>query len=112
MPTHESLLLHSMRQQVAQSGETIIYHPNGGDARTIKAFVNRNPSGPNGLPFSQGPNITIQPVNSATDGISSSEYDSGLDQVTLHLRLGDTAQSRRISEMLKQDSGSMVLKVI
>lgn len=98
--------------------ETVTYHPRlfkSGDvrtARTITAIVIRE-----GLQtVSEDGGETITPVfevhitNSSTTGISSSELDTGGDQIALPIRDGLTPSKRTITRLVTQDHGMLVLE--
>lgn len=105
---------------LTEFGEEITYRPAGGTARTILAVVDRNPPEP--VPQSpidvMGKAITIEVANRTTStsddefgGIGSAELDTGRDNVDVVLRLGDSPETRRITNVLSQDLGMLRLDV-
>ena len=94
-------------------GVNIKYLPKGGGERQILAIVDiGQPNDLDGAPHGNAPLLTISVANDSTTGISSSEVDTGGDKVELALRLGDTVQQRRITEILEdQDVGMMRLEI-
>jgi hypothetical protein len=80
--------------------------------RIISALVNRSPPEPvDGAPAGHGPRLTLAAANSAVTGISSSEVDISKDTVTLAVRIGETPQARRITNIISQDAGMMQLGI-
>lgn len=79
--------------------------------RSISALVNRERPGPlDEVPQGHAPLLTIKVVNS-TSGIATSEIDLGKDKIELPVRLGESAQQRRLAKILSQDAGMMKLEV-
>ena len=92
--------------------ETITYFPSGGGSRSIRAIINRNDSEAMGSGIKgHGPLLTITVANRTDDGISAAEVNTGGDKVTLVVRIGETAQSRRIIKIVDCDYGMMRLEV-
>ena len=80
--------------------------------REITALVTRQPvEGLGDMPAGTSPRLTINVRNSATSGISSSEIDLGRDKVSVAVRIGETAQERKLAKLISQDAGMMVLEV-
>jgi hypothetical protein len=78
-------------------GETLVYLPRTGAARSITGIINRRPPEPSyGTPLQGQPVLTIRVRNSTTYGIATSEYDNGGDRVRLALRRGGTETDYRI----------------
>ena len=95
-------------------GETIVYKPNGGAPRSIKANVQRNVyEAPSEIPGDSpaAPSIIIDVRNSYTDGIHSEEVDRGQDKVELAVRVGETPMDRPIADIISQDDGMLQLVV-
>jgi hypothetical protein len=93
-------------------GETVTYLPSGGGSREIQALVTRHePDELGPAPHGHGPVLTVAVINSATTGISGDEVDTGRDKIQLPVRLGETAQARRIMSVISQDAGMMQLEV-
>ena len=73
-------------------GESVIYKPRNGTARTITAIVIRNSPaelGPNGLKV---PRMVVKVPNHATLGISSAEINYGGDRLNVDYRKGGIAE--------------------
>lgn len=90
-----------------QFGETVIYYPDGGDtAREITALVNRD-----GVEIIAETGevharlIEVRVRNDSTAGISSTEIDTGADEIRLPLRVGEGSQRRQITEVLSTENG-------
>jgi len=78
----------------------------------INAIVNRRqPAGIGGAPKGNAPLAEIAVDNDSVTGIASSEIDLGKDLINLPVRIGETAQDRRITKILSMDSGMMRLEV-
>lgn len=93
-------------------GETVTYYPKAGGSREITVVVTREqPADLDGAPHGQAPRLTIAVANDATTGISSSEVDTGGDEVKLARRIGETAINRRITKLLSQDAGMIELEL-
>lgn len=93
-------------------GESINYLPSGGGSRAISAIVDRRqPTALDAVPHGTAPLLTIQVLNDATDGISSSEINIGRDKVEVSERIGQAAQQHRFTKILSQDLGMMKLEV-
>ena len=80
-------------------------------SREIKAVIDRNPS----LTQAEtGRDMTgvfsIWVSNSATDGISSDEIDTGGDQLLIAKRIGQTPELVQINNIRWQDEGMMLLE--
>lgn len=82
---------------VRQFGEEVTYYPTGGNPRTIDALVDRN----------NPPVFEIRTKNSDCDGISSSEVNTGGDEIKFALRTGETAV-RRVIIRVEDASGGMI----
>jgi len=99
-------------EAIEYAGESVSYVPAGGDARSIRAVVNRTDAAGLGVAGEAvSPQITVAVLNDETDGISSDEVDTGGDKITLALRLGETAQSRRITRIVQQDAATLIVEV-
>ena len=80
--------------------------------RQITALVNRQPVDDLGdAPVGTAPRLIVNIRNDATYGISSSEIDLGRDKVLVPVRLGEAAQKRKLSKILSQDAGMMVVEL-
>jgi len=90
--------------------ETVTYYPALGDGRRITAVVSRGE--PEGIPAVeggsfQGPTILVR--NDAAEGIASDTVDTGGDEIEVARRVGNTPKRLRITEILNQDAGLMLL---
>lgn len=91
-------------------GESVVYRPRGGTARTISAVVFRL------LPQAnedENRSLTVFEVhvaNSSTTGIAASELNLGGDEIDLADRVGKTAKPRSIVQITEQDEGMLVLQ--
>lgn len=91
-------------------GESVVYRPKGGTARTISAVVFRL------LPQAQedeNRSLTVFEVhvaNSSTTGIAASEINLGGDEIDLADRVGKTSKPRSIVQITEQDEGMLVLQ--
>jgi hypothetical protein len=103
---------------LADFAETIVYKPRPTQTvpspapRTITALVDREP--PAFLLEADGlavPTVHVIVRNSATTGISSSEVDTGGDQMDVALRLGQAAATKRIVRIVSHDAGLLRLEV-
>jgi len=80
--------------------------------REIEALISRQPVDDLGdMPVGTSPRLLINVRNDSTYGISSSEIDLGKDLVSLPVRLGEVAQEWKISKLISQDAGMMVLEL-
>jgi len=92
---------------IRQYGETVGYYNRDGDpVRNILAIVERNEL----QIISETGEITGQAIvirvrNDSTYGISSSEVDTGGDEISFPLRVGDTAQRRAIVRVINDSAG-------
>jgi len=98
--------------------ETVTYYPrifSGGDSRTsrsIKAVVFRESM----VNVTEDGGTTLLPMfevhvkNDATLGISSTELDTGGDQLEFGARDGMSATKRTITRVVTQDHGMLVLE--
>lgn len=92
--------------------ENITYMPFGGSLREIRAIVDR--FGPGGIPGSPAGTTKINSItvkNSAIDGISSSEVDSGEDRILIANRIGGSQISKKLTRIQLQDVGMVTYKV-
>ncbi len=80
---------------IRQFGEEVGYYArDGSDVRTIQALVLRD-----------GPELTVRVKNSDCDGISSEEIDTGGDEISVSLRVGDAAVRRSIIRLIDDATG-------
>jgi hypothetical protein len=102
----------------AAFAESVTYHPRlfkSGDvrtSRTISAVVIRESL--SSVAEDGGESITpifeVHVANNATTGISSTELDTGGDQIALPIRDGMAATKRAIVRLITQDEGMLVLE--
>lgn len=95
-------------------GESITYYPGAGGSRSIVGIINRDPPELiDGSGNSIKPKATIQVTNSATLGISSRELDTGRDEISFMLKVGDSIATRlSVSALLSSGGGVTVLVVL
>ena len=92
--------------------ETVSYWPRGAaSARTIKAVVIREQI----AAFVEDqqtnlPAFEVHVANDSVNGISSSELNTGGDQIELPPRDGKPAERRSITQLMTQDHGMLVLE--
>ena len=94
---------------LADIGENIVYTPNGGSPRTIKATVRRLTSEVHAITRTLIARITV--LNDGTYGISSDELDLGADTITLALREGKTPAVCRNLRLLSHSEATMTFEV-
>lgn len=94
-------------------GVTITYLPGGVGSRSIVAILDYGQiTQMPGMPQVNSGTVTITVANDSTIGISSSEFDSGRDKVTIPWpRENSAVQSRNITKIISQDKGMMILEV-
>lgn len=96
--------------------ETVTYYPHTGygevaTQRDIKAVVVRNQIvalGPDGGEVMVA-SFEVHVENSASTGISSSEVDTGGDQIGLASRIGGTVKRRSVIHLEEHDTGMLTL---
>lgn len=91
--------------------EFVTYFPASGDSRRIQAVVNR--LGPEQIEALGGGRQVSEVLvkNSSTDGIASTEVDTGGDKIKMAPRAGSVPVMMRITKILSQDAGMIKLKV-
>ena len=90
---------------VNEFAESVVYRPYGGTERTILAIVNRFPVDQLvGVSESFLPRIVLTVRNNNTVGISSTEIETGGDQIDVAMRYGDTPQTISILRVVKSDA--------
>ena len=95
---------------IRQFGETVTYYADGGDTgREIQAIVERGTMAAMSETDLSTQAITIRVKNDARHGISSSEVDTGADEVSVPLRVGGTAQRRSVVRVLTDANGVVSL---
>ena len=77
-------------------GETVTYYASGSSTgREITALVNRD----------NAPQFVIRVKNDSSSGISSSELDTGGDEISFPLRVGEGVVRRSIVELMDDSAG-------
>lgn len=89
--------------------EEIVYRPNGGDARTIRAIVTREI--PREIGNARSPLVRLTVQNDATDGITAAEIDDGADQIDVATKPGGTATTRNIYRVVSSNTAFVTLEV-
>ena len=93
-------------------GEAVIYLPAAGGPRAITAIVQRGQVQREGAaPYGFGPALSIQVANDVVDGITADELNTGGDQVTIPVKLGDTATDRRLTNLENNDDDMIEIEV-
>jgi len=82
--------------------ETVTYFPASGSARRIIAVITRSEPG-------RMPVINALVMNSSSEGIASDEVDTGGDKIECAKRVGEKPGLLRITEVLNQDAGLILL---
>lgn len=94
--------------------ETVTYYPHrfppsAGTSRSIKAVVVRNQVSTFNPDEQIVPEFEVRVANNSTTGISSSELNTGGDQIGLSVRIGETATRRSVQTLVEHDEGMLVL---
>ena len=93
--------------------ETVTYYPHrfgtAATPREIKAVVVRNQVATFNPDKQIVPEFEVRVANDAVTGISSSELNTGGDQIKLAVRIGETATRRSIQYLTEHDDGMLVL---
>lgn len=91
--------------------ELITYVPKSGPSRQIKAVVYRpGPEQMDDVAGGSRPHHEVLVKNNAAGGIASSEVDTGGDKLELGLRVNNRPVVIRITGIINQDAGMMLLK--
>ena len=94
-------------------GESITYWPGTGSFRTIVGIIDRDPPELiDGSGNAIKPKATIQVTNSTTLGISSRELDTGRDEISFMLKIGDTIATRLSVNVLQASGGGVTSLVV
>ena len=104
--------LYGSQPHIDNFGEDVVYYPRSGGQRTIKAKVYRSPMqfiNETGELPSQELIVTVK--NSDCDGISSTEIDTGGDELGVALRQGSELQRRSIARVIKDHNGMVKFMV-
>ena len=108
----DQALIDTAANFVDTFGESVTYWPKAGGSRAITAVVTRGlPETIEGAPYGHAPKTTIQVVNSNTTGIRSDEINLQGDKIEYQIRIGETAQKRRITNIISNDHGMMELEI-
>lgn len=91
-------------------GETVTFRPYGGTPRSISAIIDRNPPSAFGE-MGNTPVMIVTVANSDTIGISSSELNTGRDQIDIAERYGATATTRTVVSIVRHDAGMLTVEV-
>lgn len=92
------------------NGIEILYHPGGGnDQRAIDAILEYGPI--EEIPGGKAPLIGIMTRNTTTRGISSKEFDRGLDEITIEVNIDEDPTRRRLTWLKTQTKGMIQLEV-
>lgn len=93
-----------------QFGETVFYYRADGVTRTISGMITRESLAIiQELGGTLGASLIIEVQNSDTLGISSTELDTGGDQIGVALRVGEAASVRSIVRVLSDSGGYLRL---
>ena len=97
----------------SEFAEQVTYYPRGGgESRTIEAVVFRESIEPYAEDEVTSLDVfQIHVANDAVDGISSNEIDTGGDAIDVAPRDGKSVVRKRITRILTQDQGMLVLEV-
>lgn len=108
----DQMLIDAASDFLTEFGEPIKYLPAGGGSRDITAIVDREPPAElEGMPGAHASRLVIGVANDSTDGISSSEINTGKDKAELTVRINETAVQKLITKIISQDAGMMKLEV-
>lgn len=110
--TRQSIFVQAALDLLAVFGESIVYQPMGGSARTITAVIDYGTiQKMGGMQNGYGPQMSVSVFNHATYGVTAIEANMGGDLFIIPTRIGGTPQSRRISKITHQDDGMVVFEV-
>lgn len=109
---YDDQLIDAASSTLAQYGEPMIYYPGGGGSRSITGIPTRRPyQTMDGTPTGNAPVTDVLVANNATTGISAAELNTGGDKLGIDVRIGETVQQRRITQLLMQDAGMIRVEV-
>ena len=92
--------------------EMIDYISAGGAVKQIRAVVFRNPAEQlAGVAGGSLPELAVLVRNDSAGGIASGSVDTGGDKIAAAKKTGDPPVRMRITEVLNQDAGLMLLAV-
>ena len=92
--------------------ETLVYHKLDGDARSVRAVVDRQSYAgvaEDGGTYST-PLFEIHVANNAETGITSEELNLGGDYFVFSDRIGQDAERRTILRLVSHDEGMLILE--
>lgn len=93
--------------------EPVTYYPHrfgtAGTPRSILAVVVRNQVATFNPDEQIVPEFEVRVANDSTTGISSSELNTGGDQIKFAGRVGETEQKRSVQYLVEHDTGMLVL---
>ena len=89
--------------------EEVIYRPDGGVARPIRAYVVREQ--PEAYGRARAAVTTVQVLNHATDGITAAELNKGSDTIDVAERYGGTKKNRGVHRIIEQNGAYLLLEV-
>lgn len=95
------------------TGETVVYRPVGGAARTITAIqVDRNPIAViDGIPQALGTHFVVTVENDVTRGILATEFNDGGDEMDVAPRPGAARVTKTITKKIEDKGGMLTLEV-
>lgn len=90
--------------------ERVTYIPRSGSRRQIKVVVSR-PGDENlpGVENGGSPHFEILVKNDSVKGISSSEINTGGDKIEIAMRVAESPKSVRITSIINEDAGFMLV---
>lgn len=95
-----------------EHGEPIIYYPgNSVSGRCIDAIVTRDVEIPGEVGDQASYGMIIRVLDSCTAGISSTEINDGLDEVSVPLKVGGPSTRRKITRRV-DDANGMVRFIV
>lgn len=89
--------------------EAVTFRPDGGDPRTIRVFVDRQPAQPLGNAKAAVMHVTA--INDATTGIATASLNLGRDQIDVSERAGVAAKTRQLYKIVSHDAAHVTLEV-
>jgi hypothetical protein len=93
-----------------QFGESVTYYPLAGGSRSVTAMVLRDElSVVPELGDVQSQSIVVRVLNNSTTGISSTEIETGGDEIAVALRLGEASVRRAIVRVQADSTGFLRL---
>ncbi|MBN1377855.1 MAG: hypothetical protein JXA04_01315 [Gammaproteobacteria bacterium] len=110
---YDSELIAAFDKVLAKIGKPVVYKPGGGGSRQIRAIIVRFPPAKVGPSGSQGrtPKAIIAVKNDSTEGISSTELDTGGDKISYPVRIGQDPQDCLIGKKVTSNIARIKLEV-